>query len=70
MPSYNIVDNVGWSYETKGKTLDAWYGVPVTLETNVVKLHQELFEQSDYILPESIKEISNKIINKTGLNKK
>ena len=70
MPSYNIVDNVGWPYETKGKTLDAWYGVPVTLETNVVKLHQELFEQSDYIVPESIKEISNKIINKTGLNKK
>ena len=70
LPFYNIVDNTGWPYETKGKTLDAWYGVPITLETNVIKLHQELFEQQDYVLPDSVKEISNKIINKTGLNKK
>lgn len=64
--SYNIDENLGWPYDTKGKTLDAWYGIPITLETNVKKLHEELFEQSDYIVPESVKEISEKIINKTG----
>ena len=64
--SYNIENNLGWPYETKGKTLDAWYGIPITLETNVKKLHEELFEQSDYIVPESVKDISKEIINKTG----
>lgn len=64
--SYNVTTNIGWPYETKGKTLDAWYGVPVTLETNVKKLHEELFEQTDYEVPDSVKEISKKIINKTG----
>ena len=66
MLSYKITDSIGWPYETKGKTLDAWYGVPVTLETNVIKLHQEVFGQTDYQLPASVKEISNKIVNKTG----
>ena len=64
--SYNITENLGWPYETKGKTLDAWYGIPVTLETNVKKLHQELFEQEDYEVPQTVKDISTKIINKTG----
>lgn len=63
---YKITENIGWPYETKGKTLDAWYGIPVTLETNVKKLHEELFSNENYIAPETVKQISNKIINKTG----
>lgn len=66
LSSYKITDNIGWPYETKGITLDAWYGVPVTLETNVTKLHQELFAQDDYEASENVKTISNKIIQKTG----
>lgn len=66
LSSYKITDNIGWPYETKGITLDAWYGVPVTLETNVKKLHQELFAQDDYEASENVKTISNKIIQKTG----
>ena len=64
--SYNINDNIGWPYETRGITLDRWYGVPVTLENNVLKLHKEFFKQEDYVVPENIKEISNQIINRTG----
>ena len=64
--SYNVTTNLGWPYETKGKTLDAWYGIPVTLESNVKKLHEELFDQTDYKVPSTVKEISDKIINKTG----
>lgn len=64
--SYNVKDNIGWPYETKGITLDRWYGVPVTLEENVKKLHEELFGQLDYQPTETVKEISNRIINKTG----
>ena len=66
LSSYKITDSIGWPYEVKGKTLDAWYGVPVSLETNVKKLHEELFGQTEYEASESVKEISNKIVNKTG----
>ena len=64
--SFNIKESLGWPYETKGITLDRWYGVPVTLESNVKKLHQEAFEQEDYEVSETVKNISDQIINKTG----
>lgn len=65
--SYSIVDSKGWPYETKGITLGGvWYGPPVTLETNVQQLHKELFANEQYETTEKVKEISNKIINKTG----
>lgn len=64
--SFKITDSIGWPYETKGITLDRWYGVPVTLESNVTKLHQEAFEEDDYTPSERVKEISDEIINKTG----
>lgn len=67
--SYNISENIGWPYETRGKTLDAWYGIPVTLEENVKQLHQELFDDQNYEASESVKEINQKIINKTGYTK-
>lgn len=64
--SFNINNSMGWPYETKGKTLDRWYGVPVNLEENVKKLHQEVFGQADYEPSAKVKEISNQIIKKTG----
>ena len=64
--SFNINDSLGWPYETKGITLDRWYGVPVNLEANVKKLHQEVFGQADYEPSAKVKSISNQIINKTG----
>lgn len=64
--SFNIKESMGWPYNTKGITLDRWYGVPITLESNVKKLHVEAFNQPDYEVSEKIKEINNKIINRTG----
>ena len=64
--SFKIGDSLGWPYETKGITLDRWYGVPVTLESNVTRLHQELFGEADYTPTEDVKTISNQIINRTG----
>lgn len=64
--SINISDSIGWPYEVKGITLDRWYGVPTTLEANVVKLHRDLFGQKDYIASDTVKTISQSIINKTG----
>lgn len=63
---YNVTDSIGWPYETKGKTIDRWYGIPVTLERNVIKLHKELFVEENYIAPETVQNISNNIIKKTG----
>ena len=64
--NYKISQSIGWPYETKGITLDRWYGIPVTLESNVTKLHKEVFGQTDYILPDTVKEISDSIVSKTG----
>ena len=64
--SYKMTESIGWPYETKGKTMDRWYGIPVTLESNVKKLHQELFGENEYEPSENVKNISNNIINKTG----
>ena len=64
--SFKITESIGWPYEVKGITLDRWYGVPVTLESNVQKLHQEAFGDSSYVVPDSIKTISDSIVKKTG----
>ena len=64
--SYKITESIGWPYTTKGITKDRWYGVPVTLEKNVIQLHQEAFGETDYIPSEKVKSISNQIIKKTG----
>ena len=63
---YSVSDSIGWPYETRGITMNAWYGIPVTLESNVTRLHQELFGEQDYTPSETVKNISNQIITKTG----
>ena len=69
LSSFNVAESIGWPYETKGITLDRWYGVPVTLESNVKQLHKEAFEDENYEVPSNVKTISNKIVNKTGYSK-
>ncbi len=64
--NYKITGSIGWPYNVKGITIDRWYGVPVTLESNVKKLHQEIFGEADYEPTATVKEISDKIIKKTG----
>ena len=72
MPSvinFKIGRSMGWPYETKGITLDRWYGIPITLESNVVKLHKEIFDDANYVATDEIKSISNSIVNKKGYGK-
>ena len=66
LASINVSDSQGWPYDVKGITLNAWYGVPVTLESNVIELHKELFGQEDYQVSDTVKEMSDAIINRTG----
>lgn len=66
LTKYKVSDSIGWPYETRGITMNAWYGIPVTLESNVTRLHQELFGEQDYTPSETVKNISNQIVTKTG----
>lgn len=66
---YEITESQGWPNDVKGITLDRWYGVPVTLETSVQKLHATLFNESAYEVSTEVKSISNSIIKKTGYDK-
>lgn len=67
MISYKITDSIGWPYKTQGKTINGvWYGPPITLESNVKQLHQELFGEDNYVPSDTVKRISNNIIKKTG----
>ena len=67
--SVEIEDRIGWPNNVKGINLDRWYGVPVTLESNVIQLHKELFGQENYEVSDTVKEMSNAIIKKTGYTK-
>lgn len=68
--TYKITDSTGWPYNTKGATINGvWYGPPITLESNVRELHKKVYGQENYEPSEKVKEISRKIINKTGYSK-
>lgn len=64
--TYKMSDSIGWPYEVKGITTDRWYGVPVTLEKNVKRLHEEIFGEENYTPSETVQEISDDIIDNTG----
>ena len=66
LASFKVTGSLGWPYDTKGITLDRWYGVPVTLQSNVERLHKEAFGQDDYEASDAVKEMSAAIIKKTG----
>ena len=66
MSKYKITESKGWPYEVRGITLDRWYGVPVTLESNVKKLHKDLFGNNNYEVSGKVKEYSEGIVQKTG----
>lgn len=70
LATYKITDSTGWPYVTRGATINGvWYGPPITLESNVKQLHEKVYGQTNYEPSEKVKEISNKIVNKTGYSK-
>lgn len=68
LASFNISESSGWPYKIKGATLKGtWYGIPVTLESNVIELHRKVFDdEENYVVPDSIVQISEKIVEKSG----
>ena len=66
--SLKVKDSFGWPYTTTGVWMRGdFYGPATTLESNVKRLHEEVYGQTNYVVPESIIEISNKIIEDTGV---
>jgi len=62
----------GWPYDVAGwmgyaGAGYAWYGPPVTLESNVIKLYKKFFGIKDYDPTDTVKSISTDISNLTGL---
>lgn len=65
---FNISSSFGWPYRTKGVWMRGdFFGPAATLESNVKQLHQEVYGQADYEVPQNIKEISDKIVKETGV---
>lgn len=68
MLNITIKESFGWPYKTTGVWMRGdFYGPAASLESNVKKLHKEVYGQEDYEVPDDIKEISNQIIKETGV---
>jgi polyisoprenyl-teichoic acid--peptidoglycan teichoic acid transferase len=64
---YKLGTNRLFPYELYGGMIgEVWYAVPLELGSNVSKLHLELFQQVDYIPTDTVMEINEKIIEKSG----
>lgn len=63
-----MTDSVGWPFDTSGWTAynGAWCGVPVTLNSNVVDLHEKYFGQAGYTPTKTVQDISAEISARTG----
>ena len=65
--SYDLINSVGWPYKTSGWTHNSiWYGVPITLESNVKKLHKRFFGQDNYDPTDFVKKVSGQIEAESG----
>lgn len=64
--NYSVSETFGWPYITEGITKGGWLGIPITLEKNVSELHKQLFNKENYIPSDTVKQISQDIIDDTG----
>lgn len=66
--SYSLLDTTGFPFEKYAKDTDAGDAVvPVNLADNVLQLHQWLFGSDGYTPSETVQQISNDIIYRTGV---
>ena len=64
---YYLGSTGGFPFEkTTGKIDGRDSVIPVTLETNVIQLHKFLFDDDNYKAPESVREVSSRLVKKTG----
>ena len=63
----DMTGSAGWPFEVTGWSSNAWYGVPDTLQSNVVQLHEQYFGQPGYTVTDTVEEISKNISYRTGI---
>ena len=62
LSKYSMEESRGFPNKLWGGMIDGvWYGVPVTLESNVTDLHKFLYEDEEYEPSDKVKEISSEI---------
>ena len=65
---YQLADNTGFPFDTAFADISAGdVVVPVTLSSNVAKLHSFLYGEEGYVPSQTVQDISNNIINATGI---
>jgi LCP family protein required for cell wall assembly len=67
--SYSLTEDFGFPYKSLSWGSAPW-DVPCTLESNVKRLHADLFGETDYEVSATVKDLSDRIIAKTGLTEK
>lgn len=67
MASYKITKSNGWPYDYSGWMPNGvWYGVGVTLESNVQALHWKYFNQANYQPTDNVEKYNEQICGETG----
>lgn len=66
LTSYTMTDSVGFPYDHRDMNNGVFYGVPVTLESNVTKLHEQFFMQDGYVPTTEVLDISKDISYESG----
>lgn len=71
MLSYDIEDQTGFPFDhLYGQRVKDVVGIdvvlPVTLESNVIKLHEFLYPEDSYTPSEEVKAYSQRIVDKSG----
>ena len=73
MKSYNLVDTSSFPKDFATSNIPngiGWVEIPTTLETNVKKLHEYLFQDQEYTPSETVLKISKQISKITGTTEK
>ncbi len=66
--SYKLVETTGFPFELTTENLESGNSiVPVELDNNVKELHQWLFNDENYVTSQTVQNISNTIVKKTGV---
>ena len=67
--NFEIKDSVGYPYNYYGGSVNgSWKAVPTTLSENTIRLHKEAFKQTEYVPSARLEQISQNIINNTGIS--
>lgn len=69
--NYNLADTTGFPFEKTTKNWTKKIGdvvIPITLDSNVSELHKFLFDEENYTPTPTVKAISKKVIQDTGVS--